>query len=63
MQIRYRQLATGETGEARLAKLSALSGLHEKLVSRVEVEMWRRSRAERGDRVEARSRKQTNHIQ
>ena len=56
VQIRYRQLATGETGGARLAKLSALSGLHEKLVSRVEVEMWRRSRAERGDRVEARSR-------
>ena len=32
-------------------------------LSRVEVEMWRRSRAERVDRVEARSRKQTNHIQ
>ena len=31
---------------------AALSGLHEKLVSRVEVEMQRRSRAEHADRVE-----------
>ena len=35
---------------------AALSGLHEKMVSRVEVEMRRRSRVERVDRVEARRR-------
>ncbi len=41
---------------------AALSRLHEKMVSRVEVEMQRRSRVGRVDRVEARSRKQTKHI-
>ena len=42
--------------ERVLPNFAALSGLHEKMVSRVEVEMWRRSRVERVDRVEARRR-------
>ena len=42
---------------------AALSGLHEKMTSRVEVEMRRRSRVERVDRVEATIRRHPNHIQ
>ena len=42
---------------------AALSGLHEKMVSRVEVEMQRRSRVGRVDRVEATIRRHPNHIQ